>query len=222
VSPVAIDDLDRLDETFKELRTAYEKYFAGVERAEPAKARDTFKSTLRRLTGERSVNTAVRYRLQSLQASLITYENYWNRITRQIEEGTYKRDLFRLERKQALGEAVAPEPKVDRPVETHGEVASSAPAAVPPASLPTPLPRPASAVAPAAPPAAYPEALRKLYDAFVAARSSTGDTKPLSIDALAQTVRKQMAVIKDKYQCERVEFTVAVKDGRAILKATPR
>ncbi|MBI5509321.1 MAG: hypothetical protein HY903_11265 [Deltaproteobacteria bacterium] len=195
------DEVQGLEEAFKKLRTGYEKYFAGVERLEPLKERDHVRTTLRRLMTVRSANTAYRYRLQSLQASLVTYESYWNRITKQIEEGTYRRDLLRLERKL-----------------------SQTPEDQPPAA-PAPPPSP-TAAAPAAAPTAdlsrYPAALQSLYTAFVAARSETGDTRPLSIETMAATVKKQMAAIKEKYKCERVEFTVAVKDGKAILKAIPR
>ena len=206
MSPADSEELSSLEEDFKTLRTAYEKYFAGVERLEPLKERDRVKSTLRRLMTVRTPNTAHRYRLQTLQASLITYESYWNRITRQIEEGTYHRDLFRLAHKQ---EPAGQEPAAMPAPDTGGITDKLASTAAPGSK------KGSSGVV-------FPEALRTLYEAFVKARTETGDTRPVTIDALAATVKKQMATIKEKYKCERVEFTVAVKDGKAILKAIPR
>lgn len=217
MSPADQDELASLEEDFKALRTEYEKYFAGVERIEPLKDRDRVKTTLRRLTTTRTPNTAMRYRLQTLQASMITYESYWNRITRQIEEGTYHRDLFRLAHKQQLAGEQAPAAKAPTPAETRPA------AAAPGAATPTPVAaaRP-QAPTTAAPPTVYPEALRTLHTAFAKARAETGDPRPVSIDSLAATVKKQIAAIKERYKCERVEFSVAVKDGKAILKATPK
>ena len=203
MSPAERDDLAGLEEEFKLLRTAYEKYFAGVERVEPLKDRDQVKVALRRMMTARTPNTATRYRLQTLQASLITYESYWNRVARQIEEGTYHRDVFRLERKMAL-EAPPKERAAAAPADASGADPKAAGAPLPPA------------------PSTYPESLRRLHESFVRARAEVGDPRPITIEALAGTVRKQMQAIKEKFKCERVEFAVALKDGRVILKATPR
>ena len=210
-----MEALDRLEESIKKLRTAYEKYFAGVERIAPGKDRDNLKKDLRRLLGQRINNTAWRFRLQGLQASLITHEVYWNRITRQIEEGTYHRDLKRAQRKAAES------PPATEP--TREEAASSP-------DLP-PAPRAGAAAAAAAKPAAaakkgaadsHPAYMEKLHAAYNQARKQAGADKNVSIDSLARTVKKQTAALKEKYKCKTVEFRVAVKDGKAILKAVPK
>ncbi len=197
IAPVQ-DALDRLDDAIRQLKTAYEKYFAGVERTAPEKQRQEVRQMMARLIRQPTKNTAWRFRVQSLQASLITHEAYWDRVVRQIEEGTYHRDLFRLRHRTQNG---------------AGE-------AVPAAASPGP----AAAATEAPPPAdtQYPEAIRKLYDSFVAARQKTGETRPLSIDALATTVRRQIEAIRQQYKCSRVEFKVTVKDGKAILTAVPK
>jgi len=192
----ATDELDKLDEAFKTLRVAYEKYFAGVDKLEPAKDRDKFRMTLRRLMTERTSNTARRYRLQSLQASLITYENYWNRLCRQIEDGTFKRDKWRV--KVRFGDA------------PDEEIVANVPADK------------ATPTAPALSAAQYPASLVKLHEAYVRARESVGDTRPVPMDVLAATVKKQIETLRERYGAATVEFKVAVKDGRAILKAVPK
>jgi hypothetical protein len=184
------DELDRLEEDFKKLRIEYEKYFAGVERLEPTKDRDAFKKRLRDLMTTRTPNTARRFRMQGLQATLVTHEQYWTRITRQIEEGTYRRDKMRAEKLAAAEDAAPPPPKPAAP-----------------------------APAPAAPGAANP--LAALHAEYTTARKSLGQAE-LSLDALARTVAKQTAEIKAKYKCETVEFKVAVKDGKVILRALPK
>ncbi|MEE8409419.1 MAG: hypothetical protein V3T05_07430, partial [Myxococcota bacterium] len=117
-----METLDRLDESIKKLRIAYEKYFAGVERVAPERERDLLKKDLNRLLSHRINNTAWKFRLHGLQTTMITHETYWNRITRQIEEGTYRRDLARLERKQASARPPSPqeeEKPAAAPAATH-------------------------------------------------------------------------------------------------------
>jgi hypothetical protein len=44
-------------------------------------------------------NTGLRFRFQMLIQRYNTYQSYWIRITRQIEEGTYKRDVVRAKKR---------------------------------------------------------------------------------------------------------------------------
>ena len=93
--------LDELNEAIDKLRHSYEKYFAGIDRIEPQRDRQKVKRMINQLRAKRFNNTASRFRFQSLQARIVTFESHWNRICRQIEEGTYKRDLLRAKRHQA-------------------------------------------------------------------------------------------------------------------------
>ena len=45
-------------------------------------------------------NTAIRFRFQTLIQRYTTLQTYWRRIGRQIEEGTYRRDLLRARRRR--------------------------------------------------------------------------------------------------------------------------
>ena len=107
---MSVDEIERLSESMRQLRVEYDRYFMGLERLEPLKARDEVKKVIRRLISEPSKNTARRFRLQSLQASFITYEAHWNRIARQIEEGTFKRDRLRAQ-------AMLQEERAEKPLE---------------------------------------------------------------------------------------------------------
>ncbi|MGA8892499.1 MAG: MXAN_5187 C-terminal domain-containing protein, partial [Anaeromyxobacteraceae bacterium] len=85
---------------------------------------------------------------------------------------------------------------------------------------PPPLPpRPA----PTPPPAMAEPEMRALFDAYVAAkRSCNEDVSKLSYEALARTVAKQSPEIAARFRAKRVEFKVAVKDGKAVLTAVPK
>ena len=191
---MAQDDIAELSDAIKQLRVAYDRYFLGVDRTEPIKARDDARRWLHRLVGEHSRNTARRFRLETLQATFITHEQHWTRISKQIEEGTYKRDKIRA---QAILDAPA------------SPAAGSSPRAN------------ATANANATGDTVTAE-LRTLHAAFIEARRSTGDARSLDLAALKATVDEQTARIKAQFNCREVEFKVAIKEGRAILKAVPK
>jgi len=192
-------EIEYLEEAIKKLRIAYEKYFAGVERLEPLKEKERVKALMRQLRAEPTPNTARRYRIQQLQATLVTHETYWNRICRQIEEGTFRRDRLKAKKRlEALAAANA-----------AGDSAG------PPAA------RKAAAKG-AAGDDDFSPTLKKLHTAFNQAQRDAGAKGQVSMKALAQTVAAQTATLKAKYNCRDVEFRVAVKDGKAILKAIPK
>ena len=89
----------------------------------------------------------------SIQATLITYETYWDRVTRQIEEGTWRRDLARLQRRKSVQPREATEETSESPVEATEQASSS--------------PTPPSSPAPEKPTKTYPESVRKLHALIV-------------------------------------------------------
>lgn len=89
------------------LKALYEQYFQGIEKLEPSVPRkdlDRLMDTLRRAQPR---NTALRFRLQMLIAKYGTYQTYWQRIARQIEEGTYRRDVVRAQQRRMRDRAAA-------------------------------------------------------------------------------------------------------------------
>ncbi len=83
----------------------YEQYFQGIERIEPQIPRKQFDRTLHVLRKEQPRNTAMRFRFQTLIQRYTTLQTYWRRIARQIEEGTYRRDLLRARRRREAARA---------------------------------------------------------------------------------------------------------------------
>ncbi|MFK7987313.1 MAG: MXAN_5187 C-terminal domain-containing protein [Sandaracinaceae bacterium] len=91
----------------KRLRSLYEQYFQGIERIEPAVPKKDLERLFKSLHKDKPRNTAARFRLQQLQASYNTYQMYWSRIVRRIEEGTYERDLRRVRARRRAAPAKA-------------------------------------------------------------------------------------------------------------------
>ncbi|MGB5311240.1 MAG: hypothetical protein WBN38_04165, partial [Polyangiales bacterium] len=87
------------------IKHLYEQWFQGIERIEPQIARKQMERTIHLLRKEQPRNTALRFRFQTLIQRYTTLQTYWRRIGRQIEEGTYRRDLLRARRRRDAARA---------------------------------------------------------------------------------------------------------------------
>jgi hypothetical protein len=112
--------VEELELRVERLRALYDQYFMGIEKLEPAVPR---KDVDRRLFVLRRIqirNTSLRFRFQNVLLRFNTYQTYWMRICRQIEEGTYKRDVRRA---NARFSAKGRREEAARETEAKGEVA---------------------------------------------------------------------------------------------------
>ncbi|KPK14773.1 MAG: hypothetical protein AMJ62_11715 [Myxococcales bacterium SG8_38] len=87
------------------IKHLYEQWFQGIERLEPQIARKQFDRTLHELRKVKPRNTALRFRYNTLIQRYTTLQTYWRRVARQIEEGTYRRDLLRARRRRDAARA---------------------------------------------------------------------------------------------------------------------
>ncbi|HEY6557040.1 MAG TPA: MXAN_5187 C-terminal domain-containing protein [Polyangiaceae bacterium] len=90
--------LGELEVRIERLRALYEQYFLGFEKLEPSVARKDVDRRIWTLRREHIRNTARRFKLQTLIQRYNTFQQYWHRICREIENGTYRRHLARAER----------------------------------------------------------------------------------------------------------------------------
>lgn len=158
---VAIEELElRLER----LRALYEQYFLGFEKVEPAVARKDVDRRIYVLRREKIRNTGKRFKLQTLIQRYNTFQQYWQRVCREIENGTYRRMLLRAERKFGPNEVltIAAQRRFGRRAAGAGTGDSSPPAQHSPSDAPeaaTLRPPPASsapAPSPASPSPAQP------------------------------------------------------------------
>src|SRR5690349_12589674 len=73
----------------------------GLEKIEPAVARKDVDRRIYVLRREKIRNTGKRFKLQTIIQRYNTFQQYWQRICREIENGTYKRHLLRAERQMS-------------------------------------------------------------------------------------------------------------------------
>jgi hypothetical protein len=93
----------------------------GIEKLEPGVPRKEVDRRIHALRKEQIRNTALRFRFQMILQRYNTYQSHWQRICREIENGTYKRLLYRAEqrigvdakRKESI--SVAPTPAFPEP-----------------------------------------------------------------------------------------------------------
>jgi len=87
--------LDELEPKVERLKSLYQQYFMGIEKIPPAILRKDVDRTIWRLRRLRFQNTRMRFKFQQIAQRYNTYRQYWGRILRQIEKGTYRRDMLR-------------------------------------------------------------------------------------------------------------------------------
>ena len=214
-------EVDSVEALFHALRGQYEQFFLGMEKRPPVKAHEQFKKRLATLKTIPARNSALSFRIQSLQATASTYERLWSKTMQEMEDGTYRRDVFkaRLRRKstETPAASAAALPKKSAP---GGKDAAPAKPATPEAAPSTPQIH----IAGTPPPDPLAESrLRSVYRAYVEAkRRCNEDTTRLSFDAVAASLKRQVPELLERNNARDVEYRVFVKDGKAVLRAVPK
>ena len=199
------------------LRGQYEQYFMGFEKRPPVWAHEQFRKRLTALKTVPSRNSALSFRIQSLQASAVTFERLWSRTMQEIENGTYRRDLFKARMRRKSSDVQAARAATSAPASS----AEAKPATPESASLSS---EPQIHIAGTSPPDPLAETrLRSVYRAYVEAkRRCNEDTTRLSFDAVAESLKRQVPELLERHNARDVEYRVFVKDGKAILRAVPK
>jgi hypothetical protein len=101
--------LDTVDKALERVKTLYEQYFLGIQKAPPTFIHSDVERKLRDLTQLQIRNTGLRYRFATIQQKFGAYNSYWRRTLRQIESGTYMRNLSKIGRDAVRTGAEIPE-----------------------------------------------------------------------------------------------------------------
>lgn len=65
--------------------------------------------------------------------------------------------------------------------------------------------------------------IKAIYDAYVMAKKRCNeDTSKITLDAVANTLKKQVPDLLKQHKASSVDFKVVIKDGKAILRALPK
>ncbi len=93
----AVDaELRALESDLTLLRQHYEAYFLGIDRVAPTVEHTALRLRFDKARKTHVKNTVARHREEMLWQRFLAHERLWGRICREIEEGTYRRDLFKV------------------------------------------------------------------------------------------------------------------------------
>jgi hypothetical protein len=95
--------LEDIETRVERLRALYEQYFMGIEKLEPQIPRKELERRIQVLRKEQIRNTAQRFKFNTVVQRYNTMQQYWMRVVREIENGTFRRDVIRAA--QRFGEA---------------------------------------------------------------------------------------------------------------------
>ncbi len=200
------DVLDALERKIFLLRNEYEQYFLGFVKKEPSDKRDEVENIFRHMSRQRITNTSYNFRLQQLKARLSTLSLYWTRTVRQIEEGTFRRDKFRLKLRIREEEEHQLAQKSRADENRRSEDARRA----------------AEARATIRDTVSDPDMLKSLYQEFVQTRQRCQErVDNVQFDKMVDFMHQQTHALKERFKCQAVQFQVVEDGGKAKLKATP-
>jgi hypothetical protein len=239
--------LTELEKKIERVRTLYEQYFMGIEKVEPGVPRKDVTRIMLLYAQQHIRNTGQRFRFHSMQQKWNIYITLWNRTMREIEAGTYKRDVARVTRKlaregKALTDDAAIElglkkklqveptpvpktaPKGPPSAPAQPSAAATAKAAAGGGRQPTPTPPGQPRRNTPTPPGVTDEQMQALYRRYVQAKKLVSDPNADNIkyESLVATVAKQTPQIMQKYGVDKVEFTVVIREDKVVLKAIPK
>ncbi len=192
--------LTALDADLKALQVRYEKYFLGLERREPAEDHTRLRKAVMALKRQSIRNTALKFRLDSLWNKLLSYERMWNRVSKEIEEGRYRRDVFKAKlRGYDLPSAGSASKSTKPAADSSNERKQGAAGAL------------------------SDDRVDGLYRALVTAKKRCKENvSGITRDTLAKSLRRQIPALKSKHKGKNLEFKVVIKGGKAVIKAVPR
>jgi hypothetical protein len=200
------DECVDLEEGLQELRAKYEQYFLGLDRMAPQKQHWDLGKRIKMLKSAFIQSTGLKFRVQTLHARFLSYERMWQRTLNEMENGTYRRDIFKARLHKKEHEAKLAEKRADKDAKEPQKAVPAAPA--PAASVPGGL---------------SDARVRAIYEAYVKAKQDCReDTTKLSLEAVAASLRRQVPDLLKKHNAKEVDFRVIIKDGKAALRAIPK
>ncbi|MEK7798213.1 MAG: MXAN_5187 C-terminal domain-containing protein [Acidobacteriota bacterium] len=197
------EDIRRIDVDITKLKIQFDLYFAGSVPRPPTSQRDALEKQVKQL--QFSIKSvADRFLYNAVLNKFNAYSELWLKNLRIKEEGVHLHPLARRAAHRAAAAAGV----------TGGSNGSAAVGA-------------AKAHGP------HPDSwristtrndekvLRNLYENFIAAKDQVGDQKKPSFDAFAREIARHTATIKDKVDCELIDFKIYSGENKVSIKAKP-
>ncbi len=81
-----------LEQKFEELKKRWERFFMGLEKRPPLKERDNLKRLIFSIVDKKGYQYHLLYKAKQLAIKFNTYNNMWERMLRDLEEGKIQRE----------------------------------------------------------------------------------------------------------------------------------
>jgi hypothetical protein len=216
--------LETIARKFDRLKGLYEGHFLGAEKQAPSIPRRELNRLIVEMQQVQVRHVALRFRWNTLLQRWVTYTAYWNRTMREIENGTYRRDLARAQRhlaqhgaineQQALAMGI-PQGRVKSFVEKQNTLANQRAERVGRAQT-------RNAAASANIPGVSGDDLEEFYRSYQKARADAKDERPLrSLADLSEKLKPQIAKVMAESRSSRVKIEVVVEAGKVKVRARP-
>lgn len=115
-------ELDDLEKTMETIRRDFDQFFLGTSKRPPTSAQAQLAGVMRKLKEEeiKDWNTQDKFRFNQIHARFVSMERMWARTMKQIEDGTYKRDKFKIAQMKKRDAALAKREEVSALSERPG------------------------------------------------------------------------------------------------------
>ncbi|MEK7773225.1 MAG: MXAN_5187 C-terminal domain-containing protein [Deltaproteobacteria bacterium] len=175
------------------LKVEYEQYFLRVIKMEPLKLREDVDRMVLLYSNQSITNTSLKFRFNSTISRYNSYRQYWTRVLRAIDDGTYWRKA------EGGFEGVAAAPPVK-------QTAGAPPRESGPAAL-----RPPDGE------------ISDVYKKYIDARKACNETVDgITYDMIARTIEQHRQKIESQYNTKDLELKVYIKDNKAKLAISPK
>jgi len=190
------EDLDALERSIRQIQIEWDKFFGGIEKKPPNDMKTRLEALIRRHANAEIRNNTERFRYQTLTARYNTLNELWSKKLRLREEGK----AFGVHglKAEALPPPPPPAPAAPRHAGAHGGPVEQFRVQNPERDAQT---------------------VRDLYESFLQARRSNGETAPVKYESFQKLIGQQASRILSDKGGQAVEFRLEKKEGKVSLKA---
>jgi hypothetical protein len=196
------EELGALESQLRRLKIEYEIFFSNPQKKPPADLEWKVLALLRKFSDGARMGFSQRFRYNAIAQRYAIYSDLWRKKSRIREEG-YRRPQDALLSVQGVREEEhQTEHKVYGLSHAHNEGSHF--------------------VVHCADPGAEREKVEKLFIALSDAKKKAGENVSGSLESFSSFVQKKTDQLRKQYNCQEVEYSVDVADGKVKLTAKPR
>jgi len=192
-------EIDALNTRLRQLKSQFNLFFSGALPKPPLEVRDLLDKDVKRLGMIREMKLSQRFLYNNFVNRWNLYSELWNKKLQEREEGARTVVMARRRLGVDAGQGSAPPPP---------QAAAPAKRLVARAAI-------RNAVDDSG------ENMKAFYKSFLEARQETGGGKAPSFEKFCQEIERQAKTIREKTDCERVDFRLYLEDNKVSLRAKP-